>query len=172
MITSKALPTFVIMLFLAIAALAQRTTADIVGNVIDSAGNPVAGATVTATNVGTTASRSITTNSSSAFRIVNLPPGVYDITAEAQSFSKSIVKGLELNVGSDMSINVEIKPDQITEVVEVTAEGTLIQTTRSEIAHGAVSLLPRIQETESRSHLKGSSFLRNLARPGWMSVIG
>ncbi|MBK9152956.1 MAG: TonB-dependent receptor [Chloracidobacterium sp.] len=163
-ITSTAMSAVVALLLLSAAAFAQRTTADIVGNVIDSAGNPVAGATVTATNVGTAAARSITTNSSGAFRIVNLPPGLYDVTAEAPNFSRSVVKALELNVGSDLSINVEIKPGQITEVVEVTAEGALIQTTRSEIDTGIspkeIENLPLLNRT-----FAGLSLIAPEARP-------
>jgi len=112
---------------------AQKTTSDIVGTVVDSSDQAIAGATVTAKNNGTGATKSTTTDSTGGFRIPNLQPGRYEITAEAPNFSKSVVKDIELNVGVDFSFNMELKPGQVTEIVEVTAEGALIQTTRSDI---------------------------------------
>lgn len=112
---------------------AQKTTSDIVGTVVDSSDQAIAGATVTAKNIGTGATKSATSDSTGGFRIPNLQPGRYEITAEAANFSKSVVKDIELNVGVDFSFNMELKPGQVTEIVEVTAEGALIQTTRSDI---------------------------------------
>lgn len=156
--------TCTIFLVLVSAAIAQRTTADIVGNVVDPAGGAVAGATITATNVATSATRTVTTDSSGSFRFVNLSPGRYDVSAEAANFSKSVVKSLELNVGSDLSINIEVKPGQITEVVEVTADGTLVQTTRSEIDTSItpkeIENLPLLNRT-----FAGLAFITPEARP-------
>ena len=76
-------------LFLVSPAMAQVTTGDIVGRVVDSTEKTVPGATVTATNKGTGQTRSATTNESGEFSITDLPPGKYDITVEAPSFSKA-----------------------------------------------------------------------------------
>lgn len=122
-----------IVLVLSIAVFGQKTTADIVGTVVDTTGRVVAGATVTATNTGTGASKSITTDQSGSFRIAGLAPGRYDITAEAANFSKALIKNAELNVGVDLNYSIELKAGQISEVVEVTGETPLIQTTRSEL---------------------------------------
>lgn len=119
---------------------AQVTTADLTGTVTDSSGQVVAGATVTVANPRTGFSRTITTDSSGSFSITELPPDVYTITAEASSFSKSVVRDLELNVGSRRTITIELKPGAITETVEVTAEGALVETTRSDIDQ---SITPR-----------------------------
>jgi len=122
-----------LILLLVNISTAQKTTSDIVGTVIDSSDQAIAGATVTAKNIGTGATKSATSDSTGGFRIPNLQPGRYEITAEAPNFSKSVVKDIELNVGVDFSFNMELKPGAITEIVEVTAEGALIQTTRSDI---------------------------------------
>ncbi len=122
-----------LILSLVIISTAQKTTSDIVGTVIDSSDRAIAGATVTAKNIGTGATKSAVSDSTGSFRIPNLQPGRYEITGEAPNFSKSIVKDVEINVGVDFSFNMELKPGQVTEIVEVTAEGALIQTTRSDI---------------------------------------
>ncbi len=124
----------ILVLFLSSNSIfAQKTTADIVGTVVDQAGKVVAGASVTVTNNGTSATRTVVTDGNGAFRVTSLQPGNYDVTAEAPNFSKTVVKGIELNVGVDHSFSVELKPGQISEVVEVTADSALVQTTRSEL---------------------------------------
>ena len=122
---------FAFALFLSVAG--QATTADILGTVEDSAGRVVPGATVTATNVGTNQTRTATTNDSGNFAITNLQPGRYTVTIEAASFSKTVVKDIELNVGANRTLRIDLKAGQITETVEVTAEAGLIETTTSTI---------------------------------------
>ncbi|HJS51032.1 MAG TPA: TonB-dependent receptor [Pyrinomonadaceae bacterium] len=112
---------------------AQETTADIVGTVSDTAGKVIAGATVTVTHKGTDATRTVVTGPDGSYTITTLNPGRYDLSVEAPNFSKTVIRDFELNVGVDRSFNVELKPGQITEVVEVTGEGALIQPTRSDI---------------------------------------
>lgn len=131
---------WIALLSLTISVNAQVTTADITGTVTDAQGKVVPGATVTITNTGTGASRTTTTNDSGEYTITELAPGMYSVSVEAQSFSKSVLRDLELNVGSRRTVNIEMKPGQITETVEVTTEGTLIETTRSDIDQ---SITPR-----------------------------
>ena len=125
-------PLFAVLIFIGVVS-GQKTTADIAGTVVDSAGKVIAGANVTATHIGTGSSRNAVTDANGSFRIPNLQPGRYDVAVEAPNFSKSILKGVELNVGVDLTPTIELKPGQITEVVEVTGEAALVQTTRSDI---------------------------------------
>ena len=122
-----------VLLALATSMQAQVTTADLTGTVTDTSGQVVAGATVTVANPRTGFSRTITTDNSGSFSVTELPPDVYTVTVEASSFSKSVVKDVELNVGSRRTITIELKPGAVTETVEVTAEGTIIETTRSDL---------------------------------------
>ena len=70
---------------------AQSNGADLQGMVKDSTGAVVPNATVTARNPGTNVSRTATTNDEGFYRIVNLPPGDYEITVEAANFKKSVL---------------------------------------------------------------------------------
>src|SRR6266446_2650872 len=88
-------------------SFAQVTTGEITGRVTDPQGKVVAGATVTATNKGTGSSRSATTNESGDYTITQLPPGKYEVAAEAKGFSKALVQDFELNVGATVTQNFE-----------------------------------------------------------------
>jgi hypothetical protein len=123
----------VLTFFLTVSALAQVTTGDITGRATDTSGAGVPNATVTARNKATGQTRSAQTNGDGEYSLTQLPPGVYEITAEAGNFSKSLIKDFELNVGAKSTVNFELKPGQITETVEVTAETTGIETTQSEL---------------------------------------
>src|SRR5437660_2981050 len=120
-------------IFCVIPVLSQVTTGDITGRVTDQQGKVVAGATVTASRQGTEAARTATTNDSGDYIITKLRPGKYDLTAEAQNFSKALAKDFELNVGAKVTQNFELKPGEVTATVQVTSEGSPIETTTSEI---------------------------------------
>ena len=118
-----------------VSASAQATTAGVTGRVVDGQGNVVPGAKVTAKNRATAAERSVVTNSDGEYVITELAPGRYDISVEAASFSRAVVEDLELNIGSRQTINVDLKPGNVSETVTVTGDVPLVETTKSEIGH-------------------------------------
>lgn len=122
-----------ISLFLAFPIFSQTITGDITGRVTDEQGRTVQGATVTALNKGTGATRTVTTNDSGEYTITQLPSGKYDLSAESKSFSRSLAENFEVNVGTKVTQNFELKPGEVTATVQVTSEGTLVDTTTSEL---------------------------------------
>ncbi len=130
---------------------AQETRGDITGRVVDEQGRVVPGATVTATNKGTGAARTATTNDAGEYTITQLPAGKYDLTVEAKNFSRSLAQDFELNVGAKVTQNFELKPGEVTATVQVTSEGTLVDTTTSElgknITPAEVQNLPLLNRT-------------------------
>ena len=83
------------LLFLAIVLLvgvasvfaqAQASTADLRGVVSDPSGAVVPGATVTVRSPATGINRSVTTNDEGTYQVFALPPGEYEISAEAATF--------------------------------------------------------------------------------------
>jgi hypothetical protein len=133
------------------SALAQQTTGDITGRVTDSLGNVVPNASVTAHNTGTGLTRTAMSDESGEFILTQLPAGRYDVTVEARSFSKALLKELELNVGATQSLKIELKPGEISEVVEVASDAALVETTTSELGRNItpaeVQNLPLINRT-------------------------
>ena len=63
---------------------AQATTGSIQGVITDSQGAAIPGATVTAQNVGTNATRTQQSNEVGAFAFPAMPPGAYLVKAELQ----------------------------------------------------------------------------------------
>ena len=122
-------------LFSFVSAPAQATTAAVTGRVVDGQGNVVPGAKVTAKNRATSAERSVVTDSDGDYVITELAPGRYDLTAEAASFSRALIPDIELNVGSRATVNIDLKPGNVTETVTVTMDVPLVETTKSEIGH-------------------------------------
>src|SRR5687767_2927771 len=120
-------------LLLAAPVVAQVTTADITGRVLDQNGAAVANATVTARNLGTGQERSAQSDQDGNYTLAELLPGTYDITAEAPNFSKAVVKSREVNVGTKATLNFDLKPGQITEIVNITSDNLQIETTRSDL---------------------------------------
>ena len=64
---------FLLVFVFIFAAYAQMNTADITGRITDEQGRVVPGATVTATNTGTGATRSVTTDDAGDYTITQLP---------------------------------------------------------------------------------------------------
>jgi hypothetical protein len=65
---------------------AQAVYGSLVGNVSDSSGGAIPGATVTATQVETNLTREVVTNASGAYSIPNIPSGTYQVVVTVPGF--------------------------------------------------------------------------------------
>ncbi|HRH41926.1 MAG TPA: TonB-dependent receptor [Pyrinomonadaceae bacterium] len=122
-----------LVLFISVFAQSQATTGLIQGTVVDPNGAVVQGATITVKNTGTGFERSATSNSDGFFSLPLLPLGNYRVTTEAKSFNKSILEGLEVNVGQTTSLKIELKVGSTTETVDIRAEGEGVEVSRTEL---------------------------------------
>jgi len=118
-------------LFLPVAAYAQ-TTATIRGRVVDPQDAVVVGGKVVAHNVDTGIDRDTKTTSDGLYAIPFLPSGTYDVHVIAPNFAMAEAKGVKLEVGDTRDINFKLRVAGKTEVVEVTGEAPLIETTKTE----------------------------------------
>lgn len=114
----------------------QATAADLTGTVTDPTGAVVAGATVTAKGVGTGISRTATSDSAGAYQIIGLPPGMYEVTAEATTFKKSVLTGIRLTVGQTADLTIKLEVGEATAIVNVSGDDVqLVETTRTNVAN-------------------------------------
>jgi outer membrane receptor protein involved in Fe transport len=112
---------------------AQATASgSIQGTVTDNSGAVVVGAEVTITNRANGNTRSTTTNGTGAYRFDLLSAGEYLVTTTKGGFAKS-TSPLELLVGQTATVNPQLKPGGSTEVVEVSAQGTLVDQTKTSV---------------------------------------
>jgi hypothetical protein len=108
-------------------ALAQATTADLVGRVTDDSGAVLPGATVTITHTGTGQARTQVTSSTGDYAFNLLPIGTYQITIELQGFKTQTAR-MTVAAGDRARVDGKLEVGAITETVSVTAETPLLQT--------------------------------------------
>ncbi len=113
---------------------AQVATGTILGNVSDSSGAAVPGATVTATNVDTQLSRDTTTDESGQYALRLLPLGNYKVDVTLTGFKTFSQTGILLEVGRNARIDATIEPGSVAESVSVVGNAPLIETTESSIS--------------------------------------
>jgi len=109
--------------------LSQSSEGRILGTITDQSGAVVAGARVTVTNASTNLSRQLTTTGAGEYVAPNLEPGPYRVSAEAQGFTKAVSTEFTLEVSRDVRIDLKLRPGAANETVEVSAEGSLVDTT-------------------------------------------
>lgn len=127
-------------ILLAIAALSVYLCgqavnfAQIQGRVTDPSGAAVAGATVTATQVDTGTTRTVTTNTDGAYVLPNLPLGPYRVQVSAKNFKDYVQKGLVLRVGDTPTMDVALQVGSVSEHVEVVADAAMVETHENSIS--------------------------------------
>ncbi|QYO66341.1 TonB-dependent receptor [Leptolyngbya sp. 7M] len=136
--TAKQSVLFVVSIFILASLVqgqAQSAAADLAGTVVDPNGAVVQGATVTARNIATNISRTTTSGSDGTYRFIALPPGEYEINAEAASFKKVSISPVRLTVGQSAELRISLEIGTPDAVVTVTGDDVdLIETTRTTVA--------------------------------------
>ena len=114
---------------------AQSNAADIQGTVKDSSNAVVTNATVTVRNPSTNFSRTANTNDEGFYRIINIPPGDYEVTVEAANFKKAVLTKVTVTVGQAAELDVVLEPGQITESVTISdATSEIVETSKTAVS--------------------------------------
>lgn len=98
---------------------AQTDQSRISGTVHDQVGAVIPGATITIRNERTGETRTATSTPGGIFLVPNLKPSLYKVTVAAANFAKTEYTGLELVVGQELNLSVELKPVGATETVTI-----------------------------------------------------
>ncbi len=122
-----------LLLCLAGAVAAQVATGSILGSVRDNSGAAVKGARVTITEIGKSNSSTLTTDDEGAYTAPFLIPGTYNVAVEAQGFKKGVTNTVVVQIDQKARVDFSLEVGQLTEVVEVSAAVTLVNTESSEI---------------------------------------
>jgi len=159
-------------LVFAISSIAQTqaTAADLSGTVVDPSGAVVAGATVRAKAAGTGISRTVTAGGDGAYQIIGLPPGTYEVTAEASGFKKSVLSGIKLTVGQSASLTIKLEIGEANAVVNVSGDDVaLIETGKTSVSNtidqARINNLPINERSATGFALTLSTVGRDNGRP-------
>ncbi len=142
----------VLLLSLAVAPAvsAQRLTGTILGKVTDASGLAVPGVTVTVAGPALIRPFTDVSNGQGLYHALNLPPGTYTLTASLLGFSTVKIEGLVVAVGTDVEVNVTMKPAAVSETVTVTADSPVVdlqQTTNTQtITREALNTVPLVRD--------------------------
>ena len=118
---------------LPIRTFAQAISGDLVGTVADASGAGVPNATITATNGATNVKYSGTSSGSGEYRISNLPPGTYTLSASASGFAKSELANVAVQLNQTATANLTLQLGQVATTVNVVEASTVIDTTTAQI---------------------------------------
>ncbi|MFI5114466.1 MAG: carboxypeptidase regulatory-like domain-containing protein, partial [Terriglobales bacterium] len=112
---------------------AQSTGGRIIGRVAHSEGTLLAGVKVTATNEATGITRQTETNSNGDYVFPSVPVGTYTLTFDMAGFKTNVRKGITVEINQVVTFNSTLQIGQAKEVVDVTTEAPLVDTTTTQL---------------------------------------
>jgi len=127
----RLLASVLCVLLVSLPLLSQTYTGRILGNVTDPSGAWVIGATVSIIDAQRGTTRTLTTDAAGFYVAPDLSPGVYTVRVEAKGFKSVQRVGVQLEVAKDVRIDIALQTGQVSEVVEVSGEVPLLDTTSS-----------------------------------------
>ena len=116
------------------AALWAQVGATISGRVTDASGAGVSGAKVKIKSLETGAIRTVATDDSGNYRMPALAVGPQEVTAEKTGFRQVVRTGIDLAVGQEAVVHLSLPVGEFVQVVTVTAEAPLINTTTAPVS--------------------------------------
>ena len=119
-------------------------TGGIAGKVVDPSGSLVAGAKLVVESQSTGLRRESTSASDGGFIFQLLPPGAYNLSAEASGFRRYEQRGLVVPVNVTVSATISLQLGALTESVQVEANAEQVETRSGTLAqpgNGPASIL-------------------------------
>jgi len=132
----------------------QAAQSALTGVVKDATGGVLPGVTVEAASPALIERvRSVTTDSSGLYRIVDLRPGVYTVTFTLPGFNTVKVENFDLRADFTATVNADLKVGELNETITVSGEAPLVDvttTTRSAVYNKeALENLPNNRQIQS-----------------------
>src|SRR5271170_719153 len=140
-------------------------TATISGTATDSSGAALVGATIQATNTGTSLSQSTVTDAQGRYKIPDLLIGTYDVQATLSGFQTVVHKGVTLAVGGNPVVDFALPVGQVSQTVNVEGEVSQVETTTA-----AVSTLVSPEQLQDLP-LNGRNFEQLISLAPGVSVV-
>ena len=120
-------------------ASAQERYGSLTGTVLDSAGLPVPGATVSAKNNQTGKVSNAVTDGEGQYLMPDLDPGRYTVVAELQGFQKAQDDNVLILLGRSIEFSPKLALGNVSEVVDVTGTTPQIDVKSPTVAHNVTA---------------------------------
>jgi len=118
---------------------AQEYRGTFSGSVTDAQGAVVPKASVVATETRTGVKTTATSESTGEYTLPFLPPGEYEIAAEAPGFKRTLRQGLTLSAGEHPIVDFRLELGAVSESVTVTGETPLVTTSTASIGQSVTT---------------------------------
>lgn len=159
---------FATVLVLSAASLAaQVQTGRITGTVFDPARAVVPGATITVTNSATAVAQRVSSGATGNYVVPSLNPGIYQVQVAANGFRTVVRSNVEMQVGKDLLLDVELAIGEAASVVNVTTDVPLLNSESGNLGH----VMSNQQIVDLPLNGRGFSDLARLT-PGVVSLPG
>ncbi len=154
---------------------AQTITGTIEGNISDVEGDPIPGATVTATNQDTGIDRAVITDANGFYSAKALQVGTYTLAAELAGMQTTQQTDISVLVGQIKDINLTLEVESSSEVITVTSEAPIIEVSRSGAANYidevAIESLPTVGRDFTDFAILTPGVQRDRSR-GFLTIAG
>jgi hypothetical protein len=163
----SALATVALCLALGAVAFGQETTGSIEGTLTDAQGGRVAGASVLVE--GAAFNRTVNTDDEGFYRILQVPPGRYNITINASNFTGQRKEDVEVTLGRSTVTDLVMQAGGVSaNVVVSSADVAPIDTTsnriQTNITADVIALIPKGTRIDSVLQVSGATRKEPLSR--------
>ena len=122
---------FVLLLSVFANAQGGVATGDLHVTVKDPKGSVITDASVAVRDVARGVERTATSDGQGGYNARQLPPGTYTVSVDVKGFTKVQNSGVSVTVGGLVELPITLSVASTTEVVEVTSQAELVETSRS-----------------------------------------
>lgn len=123
------LTVVIVMVTFRAATSAAQTASDgtIRGYVKDEQGAVLAGATVSATSISVAGASTAVTDNEGFYRLLNLAPGTYTLSAELEGFAKYRQDDVVVRAGLNLGVNITLQVGALAETVNVHIDTPMLE---------------------------------------------
>ena len=111
-------------------AIGQTTGSSLRGYVKDDQGAVLPGVTVVATSPTMIQSASAVTDETGYYRVINLPPGDYTVSAELQGFAPYKREGIVLRAAVNFQVDITLALGTVAETITVRGESPMLEVSK------------------------------------------
>jgi hypothetical protein len=152
-------------------ATAQVLYGSLVGNVTDSTGGAIPGATVTTTQTETNLTREVVTNAAGAYSIPNIPSGTYHVVVTVPGF-KTFTASNVIVTNRDVRVDAKLELGALQESVSVSATAAILQTENAAVQQLTTSEQIQTLPTSGRAFASFLTLMPGVAQPDYVQAGG